>query len=100
MNPLWEKYRHLFTRLILSLIASVGIYLVVAHAQQSIDLPCEQDLAVTGQYNLIIKDHRDKLEQESARLRYWNLVLTREKKELEEKVSRLEANLVGERNDK
>ena len=50
---------------------------------------CEEDLAATGQYVLMLKEHRDGLEVEIARLRYWKDFLDRQNKQIEAKLLEL-----------
>lgn len=52
------------------LITALALALVAPTAHSSETSDCPADLAATGQYVLILKDRRDRDEEELARLRY------------------------------
>lgn len=47
---------------------------------------CKANLAATGQYVLVLKEERDRLEMEVSRLRYWKDILERKNQEIEAKL--------------
>lgn len=75
-------HKMLIVGLVISLIISG--YLVIAAQESSPN--CEEDLAATSQYVLMLKEHRDRLEIDVARLRYWKDFLERQNKQIEQKL--------------
>lgn len=73
---------------VLCLIALIGYSTIkICEAQIGIEeQDCKANLAATGQYVLVLKEERDRLEIEVSRLRYWKDILERKNQEIEAKL--------------
>lgn len=76
------------------IVGSVFLLIISGYfalADQETGSTCEEDLAATGQYAIILKEQRDRLEIEVARLKYWKDFLERRNKQIETKLLDLDS---------